>query len=869
MVVLDATIVNIALPSAQHDLGFDNNGRQWVITAYSLAFGSLLLLGGRLADLVGRKRMFIIGLIGFAGASALGGAADGFTMLVVARALQGMFGAVLAPSALSLLTTTFTDPKERSRAFGVFGAIAGSGGAIGLLLGGVLTEHLDWRWTLYVNDAIAVFAVLGAVFFIHGARPANRPKLDLLGTLLVAAGLFGVVFGFANAETHDWSEWMVWAFLAAGGVLLVLFTLWETRAKHPLLPLRVLADRNRASSYASVFISGAGMFGVFLFLTYYLEQTLKYSPIQTGVAFLPMIGVLMVMAQISTNLLIPRIGPKPVVPVGMGVAAAGLVWLTHLDLNSTYAAHVLPGLLLVGFGIGLVMPPAMSLATLGVAPRDQGVASATVNTMQQIGGSIGTALFNTIAATAAANYAKDHIGDQDVRVQSALHSYSSAYWWAAAFFAAGLIVSAIFYRKGRPAAFAQSEKATSEKATSEPPDDEAPAAGPSAQETGEPAGERTLASVAAVESAASAASAASAGQPAYHPAHHAKGTPTAAEAPGVLGHVLDAAGRPVSYASVTLIDSAGRQLARTGAGTDGAYVLADPGPGTYVVIASASGRQPHAVTISHHGTPVTTDLLLRGAGGLTGTVRSAGGTAVPGALVVAADERGDVVATATADDSGAYALPELTPGAYTLAVSAAGHQPGALPVELGDGSHALQDIELRPAAHIRGMVRNADGAPLPDTRLTLIDTAGNVLAHRVTDEDGAYAFADLPTGGYTVVANSYPPNATTFTLPSGMRRTQVDIELSHEPAPGDGYAPAPVAEAEAEPASGPAPAFAPAPAPTPTDGNGDGSASANGYRPAPSWANGNGNGYVDEVDGYGPEDRRPSAADEFQDRPAR
>ncbi|MCF3965190.1 DHA2 family efflux MFS transporter permease subunit, partial [Streptomyces fuscigenes] len=471
MVVLDATIVNIALPSAQQDLGFSNDGRQWVITAYSLAFGSLLLLGGRLADLLGRRRTFLIGLVGFAGASALGGAANGFTMLVVARALQGLFGAVLAPSAMSLLTTTFVDPKERSRAFGVFGAIAGSGGAIGLLLGGVLTEHLDWRWTLYVNDAIAVFAVIGALVFVRGAAPAQRPKLDLLGTVLVAAGLFGVVFGFANAETHDWSNWMCWAFLAAGGVLLVLFTLWETRAKHPLLPLRVLADRNRASSYVSVFISGAGMFGVFLFLTYYLQQTLHYSPVQTGLGFLPMVGMLMLTAQLATNLLIPRIGPKPVVPVGMGLAGAGLVWLTALDLHSTYPAHVLPGLLLLGVGLGLVMPPAMSLATLGVQPRDQGVASATVNTMQQVGGSIGTALFNTIAATAATRYAKDHIGEHDLPVQAALHSYASAYWWAAAFFAGGLVVSALLYRRGRPAGFAAAapapEKAPAGAATRE------------------------------------------------------------------------------------------------------------------------------------------------------------------------------------------------------------------------------------------------------------------------------------------------------------------------------------------------------------------------------------------------------------------
>ena len=450
MVVLDATIVNIALPSAQRDLHFSNDGRQWVITAYALAFGSLLLLGGRLADLVGRRRTFITGLIGFALASAAGGAAENFTMLVVARAAQGMFGAVLAPSALSLLTTTFTDPKERSRAFGVFGAIAGSGGAIGLLLGGILTEHLDWRWTLYVNDVIAVFAVLGALAFVRSRVPTERPGLDLLGTVLVGGGLFCIVFGFSNAETHAWRHWMCWVFLAVGGVLLALFTWWETRAAHPLLPLRVLRDRNRSASYLSVFISGVGMFGVFLFLTYYLQQTLDYTPVKTGLAFLPMVGMLMLAAQLSTNVLLQLLGPKPVVPFGMALAAAGMVWLTALDLHSGYAAHVLPPLLILGFGLGLVMPSAMSLATLGVAARDQGVASATVNTMQQIGGSIGTSLFNTMAASTAAGYARDHLGEPDAKAQAAVHSYATAYWLAAAFFTVGLIVSALLYRRGRP-----------------------------------------------------------------------------------------------------------------------------------------------------------------------------------------------------------------------------------------------------------------------------------------------------------------------------------------------------------------------------------------------------------------------------------
>ncbi|QPP10106.1 MFS transporter [Streptomyces bathyalis] len=450
MVVLDATIVNIALPSAQRDLAFSNDGRQWVITAYTLAFGSLLLLGGRLSDLIGRRRTFVTGLIGFGAASALGGAASTFSALVGARALQGMFGALLAPSALSLLTTTFTQPRERSRAFGIFGAIAGSGAAIGLLLGGLLTEQLSWRWTLYVNVFIAVVGVVCGMTILPPHRPTRRPKLDLLGTALVGGGLFCLVYGFSSADTESWGDWRCWGSLTLSGLLLAGFVVHESRTRNPLLPPRVVRDRNRAASFISIFVAGAGMFGVFLFLTFYLQRTLDYSPVKTGLAFLPMVLALVATAQLSTNVLIPRIGPKPVVPTGMGLATVGLVWLTALSLHSGYAAHVLPPLLVLGVGLGLVMPSAISLATLGVVKRDQGVASATVNTMQQVGGSVGTSLFNTMAAHAFSDYVRTHPRSPDLIARANVHSFAIAYWSAAGFFAAGLIVTGLLYQRGRP-----------------------------------------------------------------------------------------------------------------------------------------------------------------------------------------------------------------------------------------------------------------------------------------------------------------------------------------------------------------------------------------------------------------------------------
>jgi EmrB/QacA subfamily drug resistance transporter len=452
MVVLDATIVNIALPSAQADLGFSDSNRTWIVTAYSLAFGSLLLLGGRIADLFGRKPAFLVGVSGFAVASAIAGAATNFEVLVTGRALQGLFGALLAPAALSLLTTTFTDAKERAKAFGIFGAIAGSGAAVGLLLGGVLTEYLNWRWTLYVNLIIAAVAIVGGWLLLQRTERDRSAKLDMPGTVLVTVGLFGIVYGFSNAETHDWSSPLSWGFLTAGAALLAVFARWQTKAAHPLLPLRVLLDRNRGASFAALLVASAGMFGVFLFLTYYLQLTLGFSAIQTGLAFLPMVAALMVSATMSTTFLLSFIGPKVVVPLGMVLGAGGMLWLTALGLDSSYAADVLPPLLIAGLGIGLIMAPAMSLGTGGVAAEDAGVAGASVNTMQQIGGSIGTPLLNTLAAGAASSYlvGRDP-ANKLVQAQASMESYSAAFMWSAALFAAGALISALLYRRGVPA----------------------------------------------------------------------------------------------------------------------------------------------------------------------------------------------------------------------------------------------------------------------------------------------------------------------------------------------------------------------------------------------------------------------------------
>ncbi|MBE8474289.1 DHA2 family efflux MFS transporter permease subunit [Streptomyces justiciae] len=434
MVVLDMTIVNIALPSAQADLNMSDGNRQWVITAYTLAFGGLLLLGGRVADLVGRRTTFMVGLLGFAAASALGGAATGSGMLFGARALQGVFAALLAPSALSLLATTFTDPKDRGKAFGVFGAIVGAGAAIGLLAGGVLTEYLDWRWCLYVNVPIALVAFAGAWTLLAPGERHPDARLDVPGALLGSAGMLSLVYGFSEAESRGWGDGLVLTLLIGGVVLLAAFGVWQTRARVPLLPMSVVRDRQRVGAFLTVLLVTIGMFGVFLFLTYYMQGVLGYSPLKTGVAYLPITaGMIVGSTQIAARLL-NRVPPRTLMVPGLLVAAGALALIAQVGVEPAYASHILPGMLMLGLGMGTAMMTSVSLATGSVAPRDSGAASATFNTAQQVGGSIGTALLNTIAASVTARYLTAHAGPgvnrRELAARASVHGFNVATWWA-------------------------------------------------------------------------------------------------------------------------------------------------------------------------------------------------------------------------------------------------------------------------------------------------------------------------------------------------------------------------------------------------------------------------------------------------------
>ncbi|MBV2356950.1 MFS transporter [Streptomyces sp. J2-1] len=458
MVVLDATIVNIALPSAQHDLGISDGDRQWVVTAYALAFGGLLLFGGRIADLWGRKRAFLLGLGGFALASALGGSATSGTMMFGARALQGVFGALLAPAALSLLAVMFTDAKERAKAFGIYGAIAGGGGAVGLILGGFLTEYLDWRWTFFVNVPFAIVAAIGAWTVIREPRVGrNRSPLDIPGVILSTLGLVSLVYGFTRAESDGWGDAVTISMFVAAAVLLASFVLVESKVKAPLLPLRVITNRSRGGIYLSLGLAIIGMFGLFLFLTYYLQVVQGFSPVKTGFAFLPMVaGMITGSTQIGARLM-TRVQARLLMGPGFLLAALGMLLLTQLKVDSSYTTLLLPAMLLLGLGMGTAFMPAMSLATQGVQPRDAGVASAMVNTSQQVGGAIGTALLNTIAASAQLSYIKGHIasaaGESQqrlVQLQGMVHGYTSALWFAVGILALASLIAFTLVNGGRP-----------------------------------------------------------------------------------------------------------------------------------------------------------------------------------------------------------------------------------------------------------------------------------------------------------------------------------------------------------------------------------------------------------------------------------
>jgi EmrB/QacA subfamily drug resistance transporter len=459
MIVLDGSIVNIALPSAQEDLGISNADRQWVVTAYTLAFGALLLLGGRIADYTGRKRTFIVGLTGFALASAIGGLAGNAAMLFAARGLQGAFAALMAPAALSIITVTFTEPKERAKAFGVFGALAGGGAAIGLIVGGVLTEYASWRWCLGVNVPVALIVAGFALPLVKESKAPGDTRYDVPGVLLATLGLFSLVYGFTEAAraknpedptstaVQGWGDPTTITWLAVAVALLVGFVLWERRAANPMLPLRVVTDRNRGGSYLIFLFVGAGMFAMFLFLTFYFQLNLGYSPLQAGFAFLPFSAGIILSAGVVSKLL-PRFGPRPVLLVGLTMATIAMFLLMRVDQGTAYWSHVLIPEVIMSLGMAAVFIPASSTALVNIDHHDAGVASAVLNTSQQVGGSLGTALLNTVFASAVTGYlaanAQSAAQAKQLVLPAFIHGYHVSFFWGGMLLVAGLLSALVF-----------------------------------------------------------------------------------------------------------------------------------------------------------------------------------------------------------------------------------------------------------------------------------------------------------------------------------------------------------------------------------------------------------------------------------------
>lgn len=463
MIILDASIVTIALPHAQRALDISDANRQWVQTAYTLTFGGLLLLGGRVADYFGRKRTFIIGLLGFGAASALGGAAQNAGWLFGARALQGAIAALLAPAVLSLITTTFTEMHERAKAFAVYGAISGTGAAIGLVSGGVLTEYLSWRWTMYVNVPIAIAVAIAALPLIRESRAEGNRRYDAVGAITATAGLALIVYGFTNAATDSWSAPLTIALIAIAVALLAAFVVWEQWfANNPLLPMRIIVDRTRGGAYLSFFLATLAMFAMFLFITFYLQNVHGWSPLKSGFAVLPFPAGVITSATIASKTL-PKLGPRPLAMFGFTLAAVGMAWYTTLHYDSSYLTHLLPSMLLISLGMGQVFVSMSSTALVGVPQHDAGVASALVNTMQQVGGSLGVAFLNTIATTATANYVASHraLPGTPAFLEGITHGFTTAFMIGAIILALAAIVVTSLVRAGRhdvaPHGGAQSE----------------------------------------------------------------------------------------------------------------------------------------------------------------------------------------------------------------------------------------------------------------------------------------------------------------------------------------------------------------------------------------------------------------------------
>ncbi len=442
MVVLDIAIVNVALPSIQTDLGFSDSSLQWVVSAYALVFGGFLLLGGRAADVIGRRRLFLVGLIAFTLASLFAGLAWSEPSLITARALQGLGAAIISPAALSILSTTFAEGRERNIALGVWGAVGGFGAAAGVLLGGVLTDALSWEWIFFVNVPVGALAFALTPFLLDESRDATVKRFDVPGGVLVTAGLSGIVYAITQAGQEGWLAGQTIGFFAGSLALLAAFTVWELRHPEPLMRFGILRTKTIAGANVSGFILGTAIFAMFLMLTLYMQQVLGYSAMKTGVAYLAVAGTAILWSAVAAQL-VTRLGVKPVLVIGMAALTAGLLWFTQVSVGGSYVADLLPGFLLIGVGLGFSFVPISIAALAGVRDAEAGLASGLINTTQQIGGALGIAALSTIATSRTS----DAIAGGTDRAQAAVDGFSAAFYAGLGIAAAGIVAAFVLIRR--------------------------------------------------------------------------------------------------------------------------------------------------------------------------------------------------------------------------------------------------------------------------------------------------------------------------------------------------------------------------------------------------------------------------------------
>jgi EmrB/QacA subfamily drug resistance transporter len=442
MVVLDIAIVNVALPSIQTDLGFSQENLQWVISAYALMFGGLLLLGGRAADLLGRRRLFIVGTVVFSAASLLSGFAWSDDALIIARALQGVGAAIITPAALSILTTTFTEGRERNAALGVWGAVGAFGAVAGVLLGGVLTDLLSWEWIFYINVPVGLAALALTPLLLTESRDAHVKSFDAAGAVLVTGGLITLVYAITQANDYGWTSAETIGLFAAAGALLAAFVGWELRAKEPLVPFAIFRVKTLTAANIAGLILGTVTFSMFLMLTLYMQQVLGYSPMKTGVAYLAVAGTAIIWSGVAAQL-VNRLGVKPVIAAGMTFLTIGLLYFTQVSVDGSYLGDLLPGFLVIAAGLGFSFVPISIAALAGVHHSEAGLASGLFNTSQQIGGALGIAALSAIATSTTS----DEVASGTATAQALTDGFEAAFIWGAVVAAIGIVVALVLVRR--------------------------------------------------------------------------------------------------------------------------------------------------------------------------------------------------------------------------------------------------------------------------------------------------------------------------------------------------------------------------------------------------------------------------------------